>query len=175
MENNFITGFVTGFADYLSENDIPVTSEEISRFFVVSEGQNIDISNEEQMIELLRSVFCHSRRAYDILPELFRQYISYRRITEFSKNTDNEINELNSQHQAILKSLQETEKTRAERLKELNERRSAAESEIRKKLLEEKLANKPIADQLDNLDKKILMPKKKVLLKKLKRLFRKRI
>ena len=69
-----ITDFIVGFVQFLNKNDYTISQEQISRFFSLIYSLNISFTNENDVVNLMKTVFCNTKIQTDYIQKYFQEY-----------------------------------------------------------------------------------------------------
>ena len=56
-----ITDFIIGFVQFLNKNEYNISQEKILRFFNMIYSLNISFTNQDDLLDLMKTVFCSKR------------------------------------------------------------------------------------------------------------------
>ena len=143
--------FILEFADYLNQNGYAVSSEKISRIFVMM-GEDTDITNEQEIIPVMQTVFCTSHLQSDMLPEYFHTFLRYHQQILDAKDSEKKMEDLQSARSSVEREIDKVQKSGKQKIQEIKERKARTEEEIRKKIEEEERAK--MTGALSDSDKK---------------------
>ena len=69
-----ITDFIVGFVQFLNKNEYTISQEQISRFFSLIYSLRISFINEQDIIDLMKTVFCSTKLQSEYIQKYFKEY-----------------------------------------------------------------------------------------------------
>lgn len=69
-----ITDFIVGFIQFLNKNEYKISQEQISRFFSLIYSLKISFTNEKDIIDLMKTVFCSTKIQSEYIQKYFKEY-----------------------------------------------------------------------------------------------------
>lgn len=73
-----IIDYIVDFTQYLNDRDFNISNDKISWFFKMLAEEEIDFTNEDDLLELMKIVFCSNKGHVEVLPSYFRDYFNKR-------------------------------------------------------------------------------------------------
>lgn len=103
-----ITDFIIGFVQFLNKNEYNISQEKILRFFNMIYSLNISFTNQDDLLDLMKTVFCSKRSETEYIDKYFNEYkdiyfaeiINEKKVVEIQEQKTKEENK----HQSSLKS-----------------------------------------------------------------------
>lgn len=71
-----IVDYIVSFCRFLNKNGYTISNDKISRFFSLIYSLNISFTNEKDILDLMKTVFCSNASQIQYLSEYFQEYIS---------------------------------------------------------------------------------------------------
>ena len=69
-----ITDFIIGFVQFLNKNEYNISQEKILRFFNMIYSLNISFTNQDDLLDLMKTVFCSKRSETEYIDKYFNEY-----------------------------------------------------------------------------------------------------
>ena len=135
MSSSSITEFITEFAEFLNQNGFSISSEKISRFISVCGEQDSDITDEKEILSVMSTVFCTSKKEVVTLPPLFKLFLRHKDSIIDAQKTDKEIKTLSNQKSAADESIKKINNDREQRINEIQRKKHEEEQRFREELL----------------------------------------
>lgn len=73
-----VIDYIVDFSQYLNDRDFNISNDKISWFFEMMAEEEIDFTNEDDILELMKIVFCSKRSHVELLPSYFKDYFNKR-------------------------------------------------------------------------------------------------
>lgn len=141
-----ITDFIVGFVQFLNKNEYTISQEQISRFFSLIYSLRISFINEQDIIDLMKTVFCSTKLQSEYIQKYFKEYTDiYLKENLNKKNKKDLEQKKETEYQKFHKNIQNKEIF----LKELD-------NEINKKIFEVKNETVDYQKIMTNKDKKFV-------------------
>ena len=141
-----ITDFIVGFVQFLNKNEYAISQEQISRFFSLIYSLKISFTNEQNIIDLMKTVFCSTKLQSDYIQKYFKEYTNIYLKENLNKKNKKD---LEQKKETESKKFNENIQNKESFLKELD-------NEIDKKILEVKNETVDYQKIMANKDKKFV-------------------
>ena len=73
-----VVDYIVDFTSYLNSFNFGISNNQIDRFFTMMQEEEIDFSDHEDLVELMKIVFCSNRNQCEELPNHFKNFIKER-------------------------------------------------------------------------------------------------
>lgn len=86
-----VNDYIVDLAQFLNKNGFSITNENINRFFRMMSSGNIDFTNEDDIITLMKVVFCTNRIQYENFHTYFNDYMVNKDNVDKISDLENEL------------------------------------------------------------------------------------
>lgn len=113
-----VVNYITNFIEYLNNNGFSISSDKIPRFFELFNASDADFSSTNDVITIMKLVFCHNHAESITLPALFKKFREHYEEQTKMKQRQKELDSIMSGTQ---QKIQAEEKKYQEKLRALQE------------------------------------------------------
>lgn len=90
-----VSDYIVDLTQYLNKNGFNITNENINRFFKMMADDDIDFTDENDVVTLMKTVFCTNRIQYENFGTYFNDYMVEKSNSEKISNLEKELEESN--------------------------------------------------------------------------------
>lgn len=128
-----IIDFIISFVQFLNKNDYTISQEQIVRFFNLIDSLEISFVEKQDLINLMKTVFCSNQIQTEYIKQYFDEYTEIYFKEMMSKKTAEEIEEKKKQQQLTFQS---SIQSKEDLLSKLDEELKQIINEIKKEVID---------------------------------------
>lgn len=128
-----IIDFIISFVQFLNKNDYTISQEQIVRFFNLIDSLEISFVKKQDLINLMKTVFCSNQIQTEYIKQYFDEYTEIYFKEMMSKKTAEEIEEKKKQQQLTFQS---SIQSKEDLLSKLDEELKQIINEIKKEVID---------------------------------------
>lgn len=128
-----IIDFIISFVQFLNKNDYTISQEQIVRFFNLIDSLKISFVEKQDLINLMKTVFCSNQIQTEYIKQYFDEYTEIYFKEMMSKKTAEEIEEKKKQQQLTFQS---SIQSKEDLLSKLDEELKQIINEIKKEVID---------------------------------------